>query len=413
MALKILIVIFFFTLTVIYPIHLHFDKDAISGDNDGVGNRTEISILPRIQQSNSSGVPWCKKDTQQRLSTNYLWIYVVFPYLFSGLTLYLIITTTKRIIAVRQRFLGTKTSVTDRTIRLSGIPEHLRSEEKVKRTIEELEIGNVESVTLCKNWQELDTLMAERLACLRNLEEAWTVHQGSRRVERNLETLPFAQPPPPGPDVEPEAGDERSGLLSAHPEESHVVPYARERPKTRIWYGFLHLQSRQIDAIDYFGEKLRKIDDKIREVRKKDFEPTPLAFVTLDSTAACQMAVQAVMDPEPMQLLAKLAPAPVDVVWKNTYLSRRNRMIRAWVVTAIIVVLTILWSVLLIPLAGLLNLETISKVWPQLGQALRSHPISKSLVSTGLPTLLISLLNVLVPYLYDCKCTSHMSENTI
>ena len=115
------------------------------------------------------------------------------------------------------------------------------------------------------------------------------------------------------------------------------------------------------------------------------------------------MAIQAIMDPEPMQLLANAAPAPADVVWKNTYLPRSNRMLRAWSITALIVVLTIFWSALLVPFAGLLTIESIGRVSPNLEEALRSHPIAKSLVTTGLPTLLISLLNVLVPYLYNCK----------
>ena len=116
-----------------------------------------------------------------------------------------------------------------------------------------------------------------------------------------------------------------------------------------------------------------------------------------------QMAVQATMDPEPMTLLAKPSPAPSDVIWQNTYLSRSSRMLRAWSITAVIVVLTIFWSVLLVPLAGLLSLESIRKVWPQLADVLESHKIVSSLVRTGLPTLVISLLNVAVPYLYFCK----------
>lgn len=115
------------------------------------------------------------------------------------------------------------------------------------------------------------------------------------------------------------------------------------------------------------------------------------------------MAVQAIIDPAPMRLLAKPAPAPSDVVWQNTYLSRSNRMIRAWFITIIIIFLTVFWSVLLAPLAGLLSLSSIGKVWPQLADALRSHEFSRTLIQTVLPTLIISLLNVLVPYLYMCK----------
>lgn len=115
------------------------------------------------------------------------------------------------------------------------------------------------------------------------------------------------------------------------------------------------------------------------------------------------MAAQAVLDPSPMTLIASQSPAPVDVVWANTYMSRRKRMIRSWSITAFISVLSIFWSLLLVPLATALNLESIHKVWPQLADALQSHYIAKSLVVTQLPTLLSTLLFVAVPYLYDCK----------
>ena len=78
-------------------------------------------------------------------------------------------------------------------------------------------------------------------------------------------------------------------------------------------------------------------------------------------------------------------------------------MIRAWSITFVILVLTVFWSALLGPLAWLLSLESIRKVLPQLADALSRHKIVKSLVQTGLPTLVISILNVLVPYVYYCK----------
>ena len=115
------------------------------------------------------------------------------------------------------------------------------------------------------------------------------------------------------------------------------------------------------------------------------------------------MAIQAIIDPIPTQLLANSAPAPTDVVWKNTYLPRANRMIRAWSITFIIGLLSIFWLVVVIPLTGLLNLSSIRKVLPQLADLLSRHKTVQSLVQTGLPTALLSLLNVLVPYLYDCK----------
>jgi hypothetical protein len=405
MAIKFLLVTLFFALTVIKPVHdTHQDKEGdVSKKPLFMANNATTSTLEHIEarSNRTTGTP------DYEYYTDYLWMYLVFAYLFTGLIVYLIISETRRIIEIRQEYLGSQTTITDRTIKLSGIPVDFRSEEKIKEFIENLEIGKVESVTLCKNWKELDNRVAERNNQLRKLEEAWTVHLGNRRIERTLETLPVVQPLPPGPDIQAtnDDNDETSNLL-AETDRDHddAIPYARQRPIAKIWYGKWKLRYRNVDAINYYEEKLRKLDEEIKLLRKQDFEPTPLAFVTMDSVASAQMAIQAVLDPSPLQLLANSSPAPSDVVWSNTYMPRSKRMLRAWSITALIGVLSIFWTVLLVPIAGALNTCSISEVFPGLASILNENLLLQSLVNTQLPTLAVTLLNVVVPYLYDCKC---------
>ena len=287
MAIKYLAFVLFFCLTVIYPVHKNFDTSDNLPDLPPATNAT-FSVLgtlrKRIDFKDEKHINSTDPDFGDLMSTDYLWIYVIFVYLFSITAMYLIVNETKRIIRIRQTYLGTHSSVTDRTIRLSGIPKHLRSEEKIKETIEELEIGKVESVMLCREWRELDDLMKERMSILRKLEEAWTAHLGFHRP-KTLERLSRERRQEITQDDE---DDEQSGLLrGANGGQQHVASYAHDRPTTKIWFGFMNLQSRSIDAIDYYEEKLRKLDDKIREARKKKYPPTPLAFVTLDSISAC------------------------------------------------------------------------------------------------------------------------------
>lgn len=390
----------FFALVVILPVQYVFTGKTGAPGEHGIEGVLESDLTKRLLVGAMEG----SEKEKQKTDAPFLWMYVVFVYIFSGLAVYFLVIETNKIIRIRQNYLGSQSTATDRTIRLSGIPPELRSEEKIKEFIENLEIGNVDSVMLCRNWTQLDKLMTERMNALRRLEEAWTVHLGFRRVERNNASLPFIQPPPPGPDGDNDDSGEQTQLLASDEAgQAHVSPYARDRPTTRIWHGFFNMQSKKIDAIDYYEEKLRKLDDKIRHMRKEEYSPTPLAFVTMESVAASQMAVQAILDPAPMRLLASLAPAPADVVWQNTYLSRSNRMFRSWSITLVIGILTVFWGALLIPLATLLNVDAIRKVLPSLANALDEHKTAKSLVETTLPTLLFSLLTVAVPYIYDCK----------
>ncbi len=287
MAIKFLLVTLFFAITVIKPVHDQYpDEHRLLPDkpkNDStifagsVGR--SATLVPRLQPDVSSQM---RQDFQQ----DYLWMYLVFVYLFSGLAIYLIIAETRKVIEIRQDYLGSQSTVTDRTIRLSGIPMELRSEEKIKEFVEELEIGKVESVMLCRNWKELDQLMVKRAATLRKLEESLTVYLERRGVKRNSHVLPVSRPSATRQGAA-EDGDHETAPLMSDSERDATVPYAQIRPTKRIWFGRFHLQSKKVDAIDYYETKLKKIDEKIRELRKEEFEPTPLAFVTMDSVASC------------------------------------------------------------------------------------------------------------------------------
>ncbi|KAI5810195.1 hypothetical protein DFH27DRAFT_179369 [Peziza echinospora] len=324
----------------------------------------------------------------------YLWVHVIFVYLFSALALYLLYTHTLSVIRIRQDYLGHQCTITDRTIRLSGIPKDMRSEDVIKKHVEGMGIGTVESVTISRDWSELDALMKKRSTLLRKLEEAWTVYLRKRQSRKNFDSLPVMQIESPTRQVEVDSEDQPllNGSLGKGPS---------TRPQITIRHGFLKIRSKRYDAIDYYTLQLESLDATILEARKKEYPATPVAFVTLNSVAAAQMAVQAVLDPKPAEFVARLAPAPSNIIWRNTYMPRYQRMARSWSISIFIFFLTVIWLVPVGLLAGLLNLKSIRKVWPQLADVLEQSEIASSLVQNFLPTAVLTLLNVAVPYLYD------------
>ncbi|KAF2725440.1 DUF221-domain-containing protein [Polychaeton citri CBS 116435] len=415
LAMKFFAVTLFFSLIVIKPVHDAYPDKTPGQDNSthrdhGKHDKNEdmrrsVNLLASFDANNGTNHNGTTPSYPfLDIEISYLWMYVVFAYLFSGIAIYLIISETRRIIEIRQEYLGTQTTVTDRTFRMSGIPTEFQDEIRLKDFVESLDIGKVESVTLCRDWRRLDAAVNERMEALRCLEQAYTKYIGHMPVDRQNGSLPTVEPAngnPPSPRLI-DAGDTEGedAPLNMANGDSHVKPYASARPNETIRYGWMKLQSRQVDAIDHFEEKLRQATERVNALRKSTFRPTPLAFVTMDSVAACQMAEQAVLDPSPLQLIANPSPAPADVVWQNVYLSRQSRMWRSWFITALIVLLTVFWSVALVPVAGLLNTDTIGQVFPGIAKALDNHKNIQSLVNTQLPTLATSLLMVLVPYLY-------------
>ena len=407
MSIKFLGVAFLLAATIIAPINKHYvGLDFTGGKKD---NDTE-SALERPHYI-SQGFIYIydagkgrhgKQVAEDDIS--YLWAYLVFTYVFTALAIYFLVQQTRKIIKTRQDYLGSQYTITDRTIKLSGIPKDLRSEEQITEVLEKLQIGKVESVTICRDWKKLDELLDERAALLRKLEEAITVHLANHRGRGDQPTVPRARNQRRyRDDLDEEDDSEESGegdhLIRA---ETHDISvYDTARPMTRIWTGKWNLKPKSVDAIAYYEEKLERLDKKIKEARKNDYRATALAFVTMDSIPAAQMAVQALIDPSPMQFLATLAPAPSDIVWANTYQSRRARMMWSWTITIFILLLTIIWLIPVASLASLLNLCSIEKLAPNFALFLSKHEILRALVQTGAPTAVVSLLNVLVPFMYD------------
>ncbi|KAI0841898.1 DUF221-domain-containing protein [Hypoxylon sp. FL0890] len=403
MSLRLFATMFFFAVAVLWPIHNTFDAGTTTPPGDTRGNGSSYTNLMRnddLYFSTSLDNILRATDPEDK-SWTYLWSYLAFTWFFSFLTIYFMNSETIKVIKIRQDYLGTQSTITDRTFRLTGIPQDLRSEEKIKEFVENLEIGHVRSVTLCRKWAEIDALMAQRQVVLRKLEEAWSAYL----AQQPAVGLPSSGPQReregdiPQEDTNNEESQENGRLLTGDNLRSLIRE--RERPKVRLRFGFFRLRNRKIDALDYYEEKLRRLDEKIRAARRKEYSPTDTAFVTMDSIAACQMAIQATVDPRPGQLLTKPAPAPSDVIWKNTYAPRYRRQLQAWAITIFITFLSILWFFPVAALAQLLSICSIRKIAPSLADSLSRHDITKAFVQTGLPTLVVSLLNVLVPYLYD------------
>ncbi|KAI0857918.1 DUF221-domain-containing protein [Xylaria cubensis] len=382
MSLRLFATMLLFSAAVLWPIHKAFDTTA-----DPTADKPLLDIMK-------------EKGEADDKSWSYLWAYLIFTWFFTFLTLYYMNSETFRVVKIRQDYLGTQSTVTDRTFRLTGIPKDLRTEEKIKEFVENLEIGHVRGVNLCRHWAEIDGLMVQRRNTLRQLEEAWSAYRSQKTVVPRAAVRDNLVNDTNEQTEDHEVHAEENGRLLAGNGLRGLIS-ERERPKIRLRFGFLKMRNRKIDALDYYEEQLRRLDEKIRNARKKNYAPTDTAFVTMDSIAACQMAIQATVDPRPGQLLIKPAPSPYDVIWKNMYTPRYQRRIRSAVVTIFITSLSILWLIAVAFLAQLLSICTIGRVAPPLADMLDRHEIAKALVQTGLPTLVVSLLNVLVPYLYD------------
>ena len=378
----------------------------------------------KLDQEYPSEVENLKSDQKKKLQQQYLVAYTLFTYVFTFVVLYFLFKQTRKVISIRQKYLGKQNSITDRTIELSGIPPFLRDEEDLRRHIESLGIGEVTSVVLVREWGDLNKLFELRLKVLRKAESYWAEYFARKGVKNIHEITPGNIYPQLRENInisrlrhgysdsdehsnnsleesfssEGRTSDRTTTVQNSVRDLNLFAEANRERPKIRR--GMFGIFGKEEDAISHFSEKLEVIDKEILRARGREYPGTSTAFITMKSVAQAQMVAQAVLDPKIDHLISNIAPAPHDVIWKNLYLSRKERKIRIYFVTLFIGLLSVLMVVPVTYLAQFLNISSISHLWPSLGKFLESNKLAAKIVTTLLPTYIFTLFNVVMPLVY-------------
>lgn len=398
MCIRILTTCLVFAITIISPIRFYYtgkvDQDYPSDDEPSVLD------LPTVG--------YFGQNFKQ-----FYWTYTVFTYTFTLVVAYFLFRESVHIIKIRQEYLGRQNSITDRTIKISGIPAILRDEQDLKRQIEGLGIAKVDSVLVVKEWGRLNELFRRRRKILYTLEAYWAkyfarlgIQDTDQLLACNLQQtlgssydLPFTDDPTSQRDSStasyPSSVLHRIEAAISGDSDASQDDEAR-RPLIRL--GPLGWCGARVDAISHLTTKLGIIDHEIKRARSKEYPPSSTAFVTLRATAQAQMLAQAVLDPKINHLITTLAPAPHDIIWDNVCLSRRERNTRIFFVTLLIGLMSILMVFPVRYLANLLNVKSITRIWPNLGHFLRRNGWAAQIVTGLLPPYIFAILNTVMPF---------------
>ncbi|WFD22451.1 hypothetical protein MEQU1_001122 [Malassezia equina] len=206
---------------------------------------------------------------------------------------------------------------------------------------------DVEHVSILKDTQLLDKLLIRRAKKLQQLERAWFKWIGDEPVDNyhpdgiREQTLAFLEAPRPG--------------------EPPVV------------------------------------DATVQELRDSGFKDGHTAFVTFHNAWSSQIASQVVHYPVPGSMLTEPAMEPRDIIWMNEETNVWDRRVRQGVMTMLIGLLLTLTLSIDFVLATLVNVNEIREYLPWLGDMLNEHAWLRTFVQNSLPTLLLILINALIP----------------
>ncbi|KAK4703754.1 calcium permeable stress-gated cation channel, partial [Phenoliferia sp. Uapishka_3] len=384
-------------------------------------------------------------------STIYLSSHLAFTYLFSILALYFLQRNYSRYIPLRQLFsLELAHSVPARTVMVTALPPHLRSERALAEYFEGIHLGasgdseglSVESVTVVRAVGGMKELLEQRTKALRDLEIAWSRYLGNpvpiegpkavfgyipaAEVERINEESPSPSVEEDdvqdttspmdlrsggregrlveidgegtesrgGPLATPNEDDLEARLLT--PSRATIINPSRKRPTFRpTWFG------KKVDALDWYAEKFRSADELVRKRRQGKFRPTGVAFITFESLAAAQIAAQTVHYPSATSFRTELAPEPRDVQWFNLSLSASSVFVRQLLVVLTFLLFLSVWSIPVAYLAKLLSWDTIQESAPKLAKWIAKSPRLQAFVQTSLPSLAMVSFNNFLPFFLE------------
>lgn len=437
MSIKLLTFCLLFSAAVISPVRYYFTGNYDDDDQDSGSNHNGTAILS-ASYFDAFGKKKHHKDWTIGIDMDrpYLGLYVIFAFVFTYATIYFVFDHVNKVIKKRQEILGRQCSVTDRTIKIAGVPPELRNERALRNTIDCLGIGKTEKIVICKEWKPLDRLYKQRKSVLEKLETAWAQYLGNTVTAHSFNVRPFASSSYALSDGHSiyhdtpiENNDERNKSITrsinstdgelGNISEGQVSDVEAQRsiqdisdfltlPDSSINYhkrplvklGLFGFFGQEVDAIDHFTQQLRAIDSEILSARTEHYASTPTAMVTMNSVAAAQMLAQAVLDPRINYLITTPAPAPRDIIWENLTMPRKTRAFKQAVITNLTGILGFIFIIPVGYLATLLNMKTIRKFWPALGNILTEHPWAQDMVINLLPVYLYTLLNFIIPYVY-------------
>ncbi|KAG7665227.1 uncharacterized protein J8A68_001283 [[Candida] subhashii] len=359
MGIKIFLALAIMAIGILSPIRYYFT---------GSYDKDNISMLS-IHNSKESKPPEFSEDFPK-----YLWVYPIFTYVFSIVVFYYLYNFTNSVLRTRQKYLASQNSITDRTIRLDGIPKKLLQRHRLKKFIEDLGIGKVMDVKLIYNWEPLEILFDKRKALLDKLEYLY-----ASQYELDIDIYNHEKPPAVNP--------LRSRPIDIPRAEKLIKQYSQE---------LMDLDEEIRTIQNKFDSNLSTIDVKLY----KDFKQVTSAFITMDSVASAQMAAQTVLDPRVYKLIVSLAPAPKDIIWENFKLTYYKKLLKSYLITLVIILSYGFIIFLVVPLTSLLDLKTISKFWPAAGEFIGQSKWLTTFVTGILPPLLFTILNLSFPYFY-------------
>ncbi|KAL1745047.1 hypothetical protein HDZ31DRAFT_37333 [Schizophyllum fasciatum] len=203
--------------------------------------------------------------------------------------------------------------------------------------------------------------------------------------------------------------------------EEYLVRYlkggkmGKKRPTIRIG-GFMGMGGKKLDAIDYYSDKLRRMEGAIQEYRRQidTRKAENYGFASMAAVPYAHVVAKLLADKHPRGTDIALAPNPKDIVWRNMNMTDGERARKSMIGTTILVIVCFFNTVPLFVISILANLSSVSELtsWvPFLERWQSESEGSFNFVSGVLPPTVSALFGFFLPIMMR-KLTRYMGALT-
>ncbi len=313
-------------------------------------------------------------------------------YVFTFWLLWNIRSRMSKFIKLRQQFLVSPqhaNSAQARTVLITGIPNELLSEKKLRAIYSQLP-GGVAKIWLNRNLKELPDLFDEREKWCNKLEGAETslIKTAYKLVKKGKAQDASGSLPETDVEINAEVADQ-------------YVP-KKKRPTHRL--GKLPCMGEKVDTIHWCREEIARLNKEIEKKRSeiavdyKNYPAQSSAFILFNTQIAAHMAAKSQAHHEPYRMTNRYVEAhPDDVVWANMNMNPYERKIRTVIGWAITIGLIIFWAVPVAFVGIISNIKGLANNVPFLGWLNTIPNVVVGIIQGVLPTVLLAVLNMLLP----------------
>ncbi|KAJ1969784.1 hypothetical protein H4R35_006046, partial [Dimargaris xerosporica] len=364
--------------------------------------------------------------------SRYFWIHLTCLYAFCFTSLFLLFRNSLDYIKMYGDTMMLKLksgSIVPRSVLVTQIPRHLRTDEALRQYFEELGLGTVENATIIRNYQKLCRKIASRKGVLQSLEQAHL------DLGRSFIKLLGKNPALLTDSLKPEEDARAVAHNQACHDMQRFMACVKRGRKGRadlnalladdpllFWRALsdldrslltpaqpkIHMKNlSELDwdpAIDTYVYKLSRVERRVRQLRKLDrvadnFKPTDYGVVTFTHMNAAQATLKLTVSDQLHCLETMPCPEPRDLIWTNFLMDSRQRLVRMIVVNACVWTLIIVWLIPMASFLGLASLEKLKTLLPFLMDVGTINTWLRSVIERNLPSLLVSLAMVILPFI--------------